>query len=288
MKLRFRQLGYLFGKIPIKNTEKFLLKNFKDIIYKDYSNLPTESGSKIIWSLWFQGKSEAPKVIQNCFESQRLMAENIGFEQIILSLDTLKEYLTISPVIMKKYQTDKISHAHFSDYIRSKLMYEYGGIWLDSTCFAYNDLNPEIVDKYDFWNVKGIPNSFYDKDLTKNYQNNVISARKGSHLYLAMCQMFEIYFLKDNYQPITYLYMFNFYRLLITENREFEQSFHKISDSNQNLFIAYSTKSSEIKKVLSSDTCIYKLTYRDSNNIINQKNELTFYGELLKEKNLLK
>ncbi|MDR1568852.1 MAG: capsular polysaccharide synthesis protein [Streptococcaceae bacterium] len=271
--------------------DKFLRKNFGQIITTDYSKLPTENGAKIVWSIWLQGEENAPELVQKCFESQRIMAKNIGFEHIALSLETLANYLEIPQYILEKYQAGKIIHAHFSDYIRDKLMYEHGGIWLDATCFAYKDLDPAIVTDFDFWNAKNIKISGIISgihgDILSYYQTNIIAARKGSHLYLAMCQMFEKYFAKENYVSIVYFYMFYFYRLLTTENLEFVKGYHKIPDNNIETSSWKTASSSQFQEILARDTCIYKLTHKQNITPYDEFGNLTFYGELLAGKGLL-
>lgn len=282
MKIKLKSLAYLIGKVPSNYIKNYMRKNFKSIILSDYTKLPTKDGSQIIWTLWLQGVEKAPKVVLNCFQSQKKMAKNIGFKHVILSEKTLEQYLSIPIYIIEKYQNGTINAAHYADYIRSKLLYNYGGVWLDATCFAYRDLDPEIVINYDFWNAKGIDNNYFDRDITRNYQNNVIAARSGSHLYLAMTKMFELYFARKNYHAITYLYTFYFYHLLITENSEFRKLFAKIPENNQYLFESYKAKKNdEINQILASDTSIYKLTYKVNNQSFNEKGELTFYGSLL-------
>jgi hypothetical protein len=264
----------------------FLRENFGQIITTDYSKLPTENGAKIVWSFWIQGEENAPELVQKCFESQRIMAKNIGFEHIVLSLETLANYLEIPQYILEKYQAGEIEHAKLANYVRSKLLYEHGGIWLDATCFAYKDLDPAIVTDFDFWNAKGIK-AFTGFGIGYYYQTNIIAARKGSHLYLAMCQMFEKYFAKKNYVPIEYFYMFYFFGLLTTENLEFKKNESQIPENNQETSTWVCASSETYAEILASDTCIYKLTHKQNITPYDEFGNLTFYGELLAGKGLL-
>lgn len=53
----------------------------------------------------------------------------------VLDDRTLHEYVTIPPHILQRLQNGSMSRAHFSDYLRTCLLLQYGGICLDATVY---------------------------------------------------------------------------------------------------------------------------------------------------------
>ena len=100
-----------------------------------------------IWTIWLQGEDKAPPLVQACFRSVR---KNCTQELVVLDEDSLRKYITLPDVIWEKRKQGKIKNAHFADICRVELLYEYGGIWLDSTGFATAPI-PDWIIKEDFF-----------------------------------------------------------------------------------------------------------------------------------------
>lgn len=135
-----------------------------------------------IWTLWLQGEDKAPELVKACFRSIRA---NCKQELVVLDENTIWDYITLPPEIVAKRKAGQIKHAHFADICRVELLYEHGGIWLDSTGFATAPIPDEIINQ-DFFvymagNMVGSAYSFI--------QNCFIRARKGAYLLAAWRQM---------------------------------------------------------------------------------------------------
>lgn len=101
---------------------------------------------KIIWFAWLQGIDNAPELVQKCYQS---IISNMpsSYEIKIITLLNFQEYTDINPLLIKKYQTGKISNTQFSDILRFNLLKNHGGIWIDSTVFIAKKI--QIPDKLD-------------------------------------------------------------------------------------------------------------------------------------------
>ena len=86
--------------------------------------------------MWLQGKENAPDIVQACFNSHKRLK---GYKCIVLSEETINEYITLPVHIWEKYKKGIIGKAHFADIVRTVLLCEYGGIWCDSTCYYSGD-----------------------------------------------------------------------------------------------------------------------------------------------------
>lgn len=138
-------------------NHKKLSKGIYDDVksWKDYLNIKNEYGhfinnlphyklessckTKIIWWCWLQGEDNAPTLCKVCLKSLRKQFPDyeikIVTEENMLTLVHLPEY------IVDKYRKGIISRTHFSDILRTCLLIEHGGVWIDSTvlCTGYNE-----------------------------------------------------------------------------------------------------------------------------------------------------
>ena len=91
---------------------------------------------KIVWFLWFQGLEQAPLLVKKCFESW--INHNADWKIIFLCDDNLHQYIDLD---LSKEKLTKLNRTHLSDLVRLKLLSQYGGIWVDSTCFCTKPLD---------------------------------------------------------------------------------------------------------------------------------------------------
>ena len=98
---------------------------------------------KIIWFLWFQGIENAPYLVKKCLSSWK--KHNPGWEIRFLDDTNVKQYIDIEHIIQKNHR--HVSKQVLSDLIRINLLKEYGGVWVDSTCFCCQPLD-EWLDSY--------------------------------------------------------------------------------------------------------------------------------------------
>ena len=131
-----------FSRLVIKNknilsqNENALVFNF---LQKKYSFLVEQSNydtsqltqNNTVWVCWLQGIENAPPLVQACVNS---VCNNLdGKELVILTEKNLFDYISLPDYIFQKYLEGKISRTHFSDIIRTVLLAEKGGTWIDAT-----------------------------------------------------------------------------------------------------------------------------------------------------------
>lgn len=71
-----------------------------------------------------------------CINSQRKKLP-CEVEHIVITEKNCESYVHFSEYIMKKVQDESITLTTFSDMLREKLLYEYGGIWFDATVLIH-------------------------------------------------------------------------------------------------------------------------------------------------------
>ncbi len=84
-----------------------------------------------IWTAWLQGEDNAPEVIRLTLASIRKHAN--GHRVIVLTNETIEQYIDVPKLIKRKYETGILRYAHYADVLRMIVLAKYGGIWLDAT-----------------------------------------------------------------------------------------------------------------------------------------------------------
>lgn len=107
-----------------------------------------------IFILWWQDDFEdAGNIVSTCIKRVKQM-EEYGFEIRIITKNNIKEYIDLSDILPIFYDK-RISIQTLSDIIRCRLLYAYGGFWLDATIAITNKtFLCDIVDNYSFFTIR--------------------------------------------------------------------------------------------------------------------------------------
>ena len=134
--------------------DRFIERNYGDIIdaYSSVHHEPQEIGERRIWVFWGQGEDSMPELIRACYE--QLVALN-GDAVTLVTNQNVHEFLDIPAVIYEKVERGAISWAHFSDIIRTSLLAQYGGLWLDATVWTTRQFPFEKFSDLLFYSANG-------------------------------------------------------------------------------------------------------------------------------------
>ena len=123
-----------------------LAREIKPVIDKyaatDYAPPSPPSIPKIVWALWYDD-ANMPEVVACCLERMRAELPERGYELHILDKTTISDYIDMSD-IMPSLESGEIFLQAFSDILRMRLLWRYGGFWLDSTIAL---LDPAALDR---------------------------------------------------------------------------------------------------------------------------------------------
>lgn len=122
---------YLKGEIPELQT----LPKKADIA--DNSSL---------WQFWYQGQENiSSDVVKISFKSADTHKGTL--KHIVIDKNTISKYVDIPDYIYDKTLNAKPAKmALFSDILRLYLLYTYGGVWADATCYFSSDIPNNIKD----------------------------------------------------------------------------------------------------------------------------------------------
>ena len=276
----------------IKNAKSNNYKNDKHYIENKINK--NVKINKTIWIMWWQGEKEAPPIVKACIESARKNSN--GHPVIVIDENNYKEYIKIPDFIIEKYQKgqkDKsplkgtvLSRTHFSDIIRILLLYQYGGIWADSTVFF----------------TKPIPEAYFESEFTTIGEDDDWYVRKGiwsiwfigchanspltKFLYQMLCEYW-----KNNDYWISYLMIYNMMNIAYENVPEIKEILDIFTPTNRQALTINRNynKEVDIEKIESflKVQTIHKLSWRwwgnqsDSNmNIYTSEGKLTYFGYL--------
>lgn len=228
----YRQCGFFFAfgnflwfirnKIPIKVYNAIQMKKHSIVekkiiktLEKELIKLPCIEQKRHsfaiapIWVCWLQGEKKMPQIPQICLERIRKFSGSHPVK--LITLDNYNEFVNLPQTITKLFKDKKICMAHFADILRTYLLYNYGGCWIDSTIYLTAPLDEKIFN-YDFYSIKYNPNdNFY---ITQCRWSNFFMCCKPGNIimgytlnmfykYLEVKQSFIDYFMMDYFMDIT-------------------------------------------------------------------------------------
>lgn len=124
--------------------DRKLLQQYGPLMKRLLKEMPEETVSerdKTVWSSWWQGEDNAPRLVKACWNSQR---ENLpdGWRHIVITSENYKQYISLPKEIINKMERGIIPQALFSDIIRLELLIKYGGMWMDATVLCTGAIYP--------------------------------------------------------------------------------------------------------------------------------------------------
>lgn len=143
-----------------------------------------------IWTLWWQGESQAPEVVKKCIESMRLHAN--GAEVVVLDQISINTYIQLPDRIMILFQEANISITHLSDLIRVQLLYQYGGLWLDSTILVTEDIPRELFGR-EFYTIKNGTGGDRKNIARERWTAFLLGGQAQSPVFETMTRLFNKY-----------------------------------------------------------------------------------------------
>jgi hypothetical protein len=263
--------------------QTFIDKLMSHIDYLNYKfeNCTTFTDKIPVFSLWLQGEENMPEVVRVCTASQKKYFSSPEYEYILLSENTLSDYITVPDVINEKFEGGQITKTNFSDYIRAELLRKYGGIWIDSTMFMTGALDEYEEFINEFFTIKK------DKSFSVSngrWSSYFICCKKNSDIMKCVSAAFIEYWKKYDYlieytflidYPIDYVYRTDMLvkdlvdsvpynnedivKLHYMKNEAFnEENFNKLLEKNK----------------------LHKLTYKEPAYKVNSEGQITYWRKI--------
>jgi hypothetical protein len=280
-----------------KVIKQYLKKKYKKIInsFEGRTNKvdPSFAENYPIWLIWWQGEENMPPIVKTCFTTLKYYSN--GHNVNLVTKHNYQNYVTLPDYIIKKAKKKIISVTHLADVLRLCLLYEYGGLWLDSTVLLTKPLQPlpEICSRLGFWTPKDDGNILEacfgarnwivreDKWLTFCFylsKHNIMAefVRTMFFSYIKSNSIFIDYFLFDYFISIAYD-TFPEIRTMINSvpdnNPKVHEIYHRLNlnyEYNKSLF-----------DDISSNTFFHKLNWKEDHMQYTENGKLTNYGYII-------
>lgn len=160
---------------------------------------------KTIWTLWWQGESKMPPIVRECIASMKEHAG--GAEIVVLDETNIRNYIEIPAVIQEKFEKGNITITHLSDIIRFELLYQYGGLWLDSTVMVSEDI-PDWIFEEDFYTVKNGTGGDYKNIAKERWTAFILGGRPRNPVVESVRWLFRKYW--DTHEKLVCYFLIDF------------------------------------------------------------------------------
>lgn len=147
-----------------------------------------------VFVYWAQGMEAAPPIVRACYERLKRVP---GIELRLITEATVPYWVDLPDHIKERVPATK---AAFADWLRIALLKEYGGIWVDATCYVTGDLG--IVDE-----LVGDRRFFAFRYNAARISSWFLAARNNSYIVHMMHAALEVYF--RSHDAVTHYFFFH-------------------------------------------------------------------------------
>ena len=138
---------WFFNKQYIPTIYSYLNRQYAPLVEKYKTRLSEIKEGDTIWTMWWQGESEAPEIVKSCINSIRKHTDK---HVVVLDKDTYQDYVDIPKFLFTLIEEGRMTLTKLSNIIRLKVLSQYGGFWMDATVYVTKDF-PENLFTENFY-----------------------------------------------------------------------------------------------------------------------------------------
>ena len=251
-------------QIQAERASKYLWRQYKDLITKPLDETQeAKEPTRIIWVCWLQGLENAPEIVKKCVESvKRNMPK---YEVRVLTAENMFEYVTLPEHIVQKYENGTITFTHFSDILRTALLVQHGGIWLDATVLLTDEL-PALMTEASLFFLQKSKLQFIPHAGSSWF----IVAHKGNAVLQRVLELLSEYWRRESKLRDYFLFHL-FVHLVLTKNEQGKNVLHEMPyisnvDAHTLQYTLFENHDEQIWRQTTSRSPIHKLTWKFSHN----------------------
>ena len=181
-----------YRRILIERRINQILNNYMFIAADEIEMTPPIEKAPI-WFCWLQGEVNLPDIPSLCLKSIRKYAN--GHPVIVITIENYPSYVQLPSHVIRMYDQGKLKNAHFADILRVSLLYQKGGLWLDSTILVTDKL-PESIFNTLFYTIKNKEFGYYVSHC--RWSVFVLGGWQHNPLYGIVSNLFYEYLLKSD------------------------------------------------------------------------------------------
>lgn len=226
---------------------------------------PAIKPDSCIWMCWWQGECNMPDVVKACTNHTKSVSKSL--QVVIITKDNYRNYVKIPDDIVAKFEQGKICIAHFSDMIRMQLLFLYGGLWIDATCFISDKSIISRALQCDFFSIRLSSKRIISHESSRGkWCTFFLGGKKGFRFFLCSYAALEYYWrnhdiaidytLLDYSMYIGYINNQNYQVIIDREN--------EVCNDVWNLLVHMNDPYVECQyNTLINDEKVYKLSHRE-------------------------
>lgn len=248
----------------VRRDNEYLISSIEYVDGHTKTNKKTKiSVENPVWVMWWQ--NDTPPIVSTNIEQ---MKKIFGDRLIIISKSNYRDYLIFDQVISEKIESNLVSITALSDYIRTALLYLYGGLWIDSTYYItenYSDAafikNRKFYTTYGEW-------WYYNKFAPEGrWTGNLMGGQQGELYFKLAHEIIRVYLLDEKKKP-DYFILDYILRISFQDNiGGFKDRVMELEPVNQNVLQLSKVINDEFNNFLWHDiqenSFAFKLTYKE-------------------------
>lgn len=238
---------------------------------------------KIVWVMWWQVRG-MPEFIKKNID---FMRSRLNKRVILLTQENISDFINIPQSIESNFKAGKFAITTFSDYIRTKIIFEYGGVWLDSS--IYVGIDEEFLNNLNFFDhdlitIKGI-SDFGSKFIPKGrWVIYCLGGRSGQMLFKFVNDCLTYYLLNDKRIPDYFLTDYIFDIAYKNNIDGFQEKLNRVPSNNINCERLSPIMNDKFDEVIMNkmvkNTKLFKLSNKVTYHSQTSNQDKTFYGYL--------
>lgn len=283
-KYRDSKLSNLYNVFVAQKHRMMYYKKLKKAIFKDcikerpWEEKDKSMNSSQVWVCWLDGMENAPQLVKRCYES---LQKNMPDKKItVIHKDNFSQYVELPEYIVQKWKKGIIQAAHFTDILRTELLIQKGGYWIDATVLCTDASILNIIDKQPLFMYSFYYFGFNPEIMELN--NWFIYSTTNNNVLCLMRQLLYAYWKKYD-RAVNYF----FYHILLTMALDYYREEYErmpiVSQADAHILATYIANEYNQEKfdLLKSSTGFHKLSTRFQ--LKDDEISGTFYDIIIKQ-----
>ena len=251
-------------QIQAERASSYLLRHYGALITKPLEETATNpEPTRIVWLCWLQGMEQAPDIVKQCVASVKHYMPEYRLQ--VLTAENIAQFVELPEHIWVKYKNGTITFTHFSDILRTALLVQHGGIWLDATVLLTGTLPTKWTEADLFFLQKSVLNA------TPHAGSSwMLAARKGNPVLQRVLDLLCAYWVRENKLRDYYLFHLFLY-LILTHNTQGAEALKAMTyvpnvDAHTLQFRLFESYSPSGWEQITTRSAIHKLTWKFNHN----------------------